>query len=275
MSDNQDNIQDDSGETPSDNTEQNVDNIQDTPKANEIAAEAGHKSREEFIAAGGKPELYQPPEVFLALKEPLRTLKQQSKKLRAQDDQINQFSNQMQSMQTFHTAQLESQKAQLMANRDAAIEDLDSDQAKAIQRQIDSLPQAAPAPIKQAPVQSQAVQDWSNDPKNAWIDKPGAKSTYAQSQYQGYIQKGFDEQTSLNHMETDIAREFPEMNMNVNTAPVHEGGSKPGNKPSKGVTMNDLTAEEQGIWKHSSSMWKDDQKAFLESVKNTRNAANG
>lgn len=260
-------------------SDENTDNIQkdpqvqgdetgittEGPNTEDHAAKAGHKGYEKYISDGGKPELYQSPEVFLALKEPLRTLKQQSKRLRQQEAE---FDKRIQGQNVMHQAQLETQKSQLIANRDAAIDDLDKDAARNYQNQIDKIPPAQPT--QQAPVQSQDVQDWSADPKNAWIDKPGAKSTYAQSQFQAYLNKGHDDITSIRLMESDISREFPEINSNAKTAPQIEGGTKPGNRASINVEMADLTPEESSIWKHSSSMWKGDKKAFLQSVKDSR-----
>jgi hypothetical protein len=262
---NTDNLQPDPGDSTGDET---TDNPKETNDPSELAAKAGHKGLDDFIAAGGSADRYQSPEVFLALKGPLKSIKHQTRKLQEQEQRFNQ---QMESVKTFHKAQLESQKAQLMSQRDEAIGDLDADKAKAFQTQIDNLQQA---PIQQAapPAQSEIVATWSNDPKNAWIDKPGARSTYAQTQFQGYLSQNHDDTTALRLMEADMAREFPDVNIAARNAPHVEGGTPPGNKPSKSVTMQDLTTEEAAIWKHSAGMWGNDQKAFLTSVKNTRGA---
>lgn len=268
---NVDNIQVEPGETPSESDEQNLHNIQDT--SNELAVKSGHQNLEQFVSKGGKEEDYQSPEIFLALKGPLKKIKDQRKRYDQRERERElEFQDRMKGVQSMHKAQLEGQKAALMAQRNERIGDLDAEGAQVIQNQIDALP-AAPAQAPQAPGQSQAVQDWSNDPKNAWIDTPGPKSTYAQTQFQNYLRDGHSDAQAIRNMEADIRGEYPDINPNTSSAPAVEGGTPPGNK-SKAAdpTMSTLTEEERYTWKHNADMWGNDQKRFLQSVKDIRGA---
>lgn len=264
MTENVDNIQADLGDSTSEVDKQNVDNIQDKPDPAELAAKQGHKGYEQYIADGGKPELYQSPEVFLALKEPLKALKQKSKQL---DRQTQEFEERLAGQRAMHAEQLKLQREQLMANRDAAIVDADVEGARAYQQQIDNL-QRLP---EQTPTQgkSQAIQDWED--RNPWVMKQGPRTAYANAQFTQYLTQGYSETDALNLVDSDIAREFPPVNTTARTAPQIEGGTKPGSKPKgRDLTMNDLTQQERSIWRTSPDMWDNDPKKFLQSVKDTR-----
>lgn len=270
-------------------TQQNVDSDPQTSLDNENeisaqptidisskAASQGHQTLEQFIANGGKEEDYQSPELFLALKEPLKRIKQQTKLINRQEREFNQ---RIEQLNKFHSAQLEAQRNQLISQRDAAIDNYDKGQAQNYQNQIDQLDASIkiPAQVSQHPTSqnelSDELQAWNNDPRNAWITQPGAKSLYAHTQFNGYKQQGLDDMTAIRLMESDIQREFREVNPNINGAPMAERGSKPGNKaPSTAITMNNLTPEERKVWDLSGNMWKD-EKQFLQAVKDSREAA--
>lgn len=270
---NVDNIQDGLDQEPSESIDNDSDNIQDTPEYNaaELAAKKGHLSYEDYIAKGGKPELYKSPEVFLALEEPLKEIRNKTKRLEQQE---RDFERRMENMRKFHDAQLEAQKKELIAKRNEAVEDGDIETFNNIQNKIDGINRQEVEPQNSQPARSQVVEDWSNDPKNAWIDQPGPKSTYAQSQFQHYLRSGLDEANAIASMERDIAREFPDVNRNAQNAPIPEKGTPAGRKQSFAkATMNNLTPEEQKIWDTASSVWGNNEKLFLETVNDNRRAA--
>ncbi len=264
MSDNQDNIQEGLGNSPSESTESKPDNIQDKPNISEAAAKQGYKSYEEYVAAGGKPEMYQSPEVFMALKEPLKTIRQKTKELERKE---REFDERLKSQRDFHNEQLKLQREKLMADRDAAIVNSDVQQAQHYQQQIDNMPTQMEEP---APTKSTAIAEW--EAKNPWVQQPGPKTAYANAQFSHYLSQNYTQEDALRMVDQDISREFADVNPTARKAPIPEGGSPPGNTkaPSRNLTMNDLTAEERSIWKNSSSMWGGDEKKFLQAVKDSR-----
>ncbi len=242
---------------------------QTTEQTTQQPVVAGHKSKEEFVRDGGRAEEWQSPEVFQALKPVLNKMKDQSKRIKQMEVNNTERIN---NLNTLHNQQMDVQKAQLAQQRQAAVEDGDLEKFNSIQTQMDNIkpvPQEAP----QQPQMSQELHDWNSDPKNSWMKSPGAKSTYAHQLYSTYNSQGYDDVTTLQMIDRDMAREFPDINPNITGAPRAEGGSRPGNKaPSKTLTMKDLTAEEAGIWKNrGTGMWAN-EKDFLKAVEDSRSA---
>lgn len=230
------------------------------------AAKSGHQSYEQFLANGGNADDYQTPEQFMALKGPLKRIKEQSRHIKRME---KDFNDRLEGLNTIHKSQLESQKATLMAQRDQALDDYDKDKARAYQTQIDNIQTQQPAPSPQSQM-SQDLVDWNNDPANDWFKTDKAKATYASVQFEEYRNQGHDDVTAIRLMESDVSRRFRDVNHNITGAPAMERGSKPGAKPPpKRITMDDLTHEETNIWHHSGKMWAS-KDAFLKSVQDSR-----
>lgn len=231
------------------------------------AAKSGHQDYETFLSNGGQAEDYQTPEQFLALKGPLKRIKEQSRHIKRME---KDFNDRLEGLNVYHKSQLETQKASLMQQRDQAITDYDAEKARAYQTQIDNISQQ---PVNQQPQNtvSQDLVDWNSDPANDWFKTDKAKATYASVQFEDYRNQGHDDVTAIRLMESDVSRRFRDVNHNITGAPSMERGSKPGAKlPSKNITMDDLTHEETNIWNHSGKMWAS-QSAFLKSVQDSRN----
>lgn len=234
------------------------------------AAKSGHQNYEQFLANGGNPDDYQTPEQFLAIKGPLKRIKEQSRHIKRME---KDFNDRLEGLNAIHKTQLEAQKASLMTQRDAALDDFDKEKARTYQSQIDNLQINQPPQSKQPQV-SQELLDWNNNPSNDWYKTDKAKATYASVQFEEYRSQGHDDATAIRLMESDVNRRFRDVNNNITGAPAMERGSKPGAKPApKNITMNDLTHEETNIWNHSSGMWPS-QTAFLKSVADSRGEEN-
>lgn len=234
------------------------------------AAKSGHQNYEQFLANGGIADDYQSPEQFMALKGPLKRIKEQSRHIKRLE---KDFNDRLNGLNQLHKTQLDSQKSSLMAQRDAAMDDFDKDKARAYQSQLDNLQTNQPSQ-SQSPQISQDLQDWNNDPVNDWFKTDKAKSTYASVQFEEYRNQGHDDTTAIRLMESDVNRRFRDVNHNITGAPAMERGSKPGAKPpAQKITMTDLTHEETTIWNHSGGMWAS-QEAFLKSVSDSRGQDN-
>lgn len=234
------------------------------------AAKSGHQSYEQFLANGGNADDYQTPEQFLALKGPLKRIKDQSRHIKRME---KDFNDRLDGLNMFHKTQMDAQKVTLTAQRDAALDDFDKDRARAYQSQIDNL-QPQPSAQPQSPQMSQDLLDWNNDPSNDWFKSDKAKSTYASVQFEEYRNQGHDDATAIRLMESDVNRRFRDVNHNITGAPSMERGSKPGAKPaSQKITMDSLTNQEMNTWNHSGGMWPS-QEAFLKSVADSRGQDN-
>lgn len=244
--------------------------------AKETAEKQGYLSYEDYIAKGGNPEDYQTPEQFIALKGPLKRIKDQTKQIKRME---RDFNERLDSLNLFHKQQLEAQKAQLMAQRDAALDDYDKDKARAYQAQIDNIntqyANGTQPTNPQTQNLSQVLMDWNNDPANDWFKTDKAKAAYASIQFEEYRNQGYDDATAIRLMEGDVGKRFRDTNPNISGAPSMERGSKPGTKPPpKKLTMDDLTHDELSIWNHSGTMWPS-KEAFLKSVSDSRSGNDG
>ncbi len=242
-----------------------------SPKPNtqeDVARQAGWKPESEWEGEdANKPNEFISAELFNERGKRIESNKAHQKRLK---DATDDFDSRLNNMGKLHNVQMEAQKKDLQRKLDDAIKLADVDEAKAIQKDIDSL-QAAPEESTPTgnPDQS-ALDDWNS--KNSWIFNPGPKAAYAISQFNAYANQGLSVAQSIAALETDIAREYPAVNTNRNREASSEGGSPPGRKASsKSLTMADLTPEEAKWRKAMPGAWKDD-KEYLQAVADARRA---
>ena len=229
----------------------------------EQAAAKGWEDYEAFVEKGGDPAKWRSAEAFNLYGEMVGELK------RTRQD----FDSRLEGVHNLAQAQLKVQREQLLAERDALIEEGGrTKEVGVIEKKIDALniPQ---------PVQRSAILDQWNA-ANPWILEDSPKSTRAYAVYDRAMKSGQTIEQAIQAVETDIAKHFPKTTPN---RPAHIPESEKG-KGSKGfgggggaktATMDTLTEEERAIWKHSASMWKNDQKSFLQSVNDRRSVDKG
>jgi hypothetical protein len=182
-----------------------------------------------------------------------------------------EFNQRLEGVQRLSEAQLAAQRSQLEAERDALIEEGGKNkEVKAIDRQI----QATYVPV--APQVDATLDQWNAE--NQWINEKTPKAIYARTVWSELLAANTPIPQALEKLEADIKKHYPPVTHKPATVPDSERGSGPKgfNKgSSKAATMDSLTAEERKIWGHSAHMWKGDEKRFLQSVTDSRNAAKG
>lgn len=249
-----------------------VDEVVDPPKPDEpveqtieeIAAEQGHKSREDHIASGGDPKKWRNAEVWLARGELMEQHKTWTAEMKEQydsrmDEMESGFNTRLDNVNKLH-------KAELVRKRDAAIDLADRETANNIQTDIDNLdtqPVNAGASADQA-----ALDAWNT--ANPWINGAEPKAAYAKQQFNAYQQQGLTVKQSIANAEADVGRAFPEVNPNRDTHPTPEGGSRPGKKRgARKLTMADITTEERKWRQAMPDAWKTEAE-FLQAVQDSR-----
>lgn len=235
--------------------------IEQEPTIEEIAAEHGHKSKEDWIADGRDPKDWRSAEVFNARGEWIDEHKAQSKRI---DDIEASFNTRLDNVNKIHKQQLEVQKAELLRKRGEAIALADQDTADSIQGDIDNLnSQSIDMPDDQG-----VLDKWNAD--NPWILGTEPKAAYAKQQFALYQQQGQPAKRALANVEADVARAFPAVNLDRDNQPITEKGSPPGRKrTAKKLTMADVTSEELKYRQAMPGAWKSDAE-FLQAVSDSR-----
>lgn len=252
MSDAAENLDKDAEEGANDEPEQT--------SSEDIAREGGWKPKDEWE---GPPGEWRSAEVFNERGEWIKKHKAQDKRL---NEMETQFNTRLDNSNKLHKAQMETQKAELVRKRDAAIDLADRDTANQIQGDIDNL--VIPEETTTVNTGQSALDAWNQ--ANPWVFQAGPKAAYAQSQLNIYMQSGNDVNTCLANVDADIAREFPDINHNRDNHPIPEGGSKPGGKrAARLLTMADLTNEELSIYKNMPGTWESEA-VFLKAVQDGR-----
>lgn len=240
--------------------EQQQEQVQLSP-AEETARKSGWRPEDEWAEDDAKrPHEFTSAEIFNDRKGWVKKYRDQNKRM---SDMEADFNTRLNNSNKLHEAQLEMQKKDLITKRDAAIDLADRETANRIQNDIDSINTPAPKQDNQ-----DALKAWEQS--NTWIFQAGPKTSYANDQLNRYINSGLDVATALRSMESDIAREFPDVNHARSNQPSIEGGSRPGGKrPPRAITMTDLTNEERAIYKNMPGTWNTEAD-FLKAVQDSR-----
>lgn len=239
--------------------------VKETPKPSradydriqaEKASKNGWKDFDAFVEEGGDPEKWKTADAFNTYGELIGTVKRQQA----------EFHQRLEGVQRLSEAQLAAQRAELTAKRDDLIDEGGkAKEVKALDKQLQALEQ----PIVQ---QTNPILDnWNAE--NPWINEDSPKAAYAKQVFGQSVASGKSIADAVADVEAGIKKHYPPQ-ARTTTIPESERGAGPkgfNNKP-KAVTMDTLTSEEANIWKHSAGMWKNDQKAFLQSVQDSRSA---
>lgn len=243
-----------------------IENVEpaDIPAADPIESEAkesGWLDKDAWVEAGRDAKEHRSAEIFIERGEWIGKQKELTKRM---DKMQHDFETREANANLLRNKQIESDRAQLIAERSSAVNDDDVAGVNAAQNKIDNLQQ--PVDVQQPidPVFTRYQAD------NGWLSTGSDEANFAISQVSHYQSLGMDATACLNAMEKDMESKFPKAQA-VPPASMAEGGSKPGTKPAAGkITMSDLTAEENKIWNNNSHMWKGDKKVFLQAVKDAR-----
>jgi len=237
------------------NTEQNEEVTVDPTEA--AARETGWVNKEEWVEKGNDPAEHRSAELYNERGMWIEKQKKQDKRI---SEMERNFDTRMSNANQLHNAQLETQRQELIRKRAEFVEDANVAGVDSTQAQIDAL---QPLPVAQ-PQKAQAFVDWEGE--NPWIMGNSPKAVYAKAQVAHYQNIGSTPENALSMMETDMSREFPDIPQ-APLAPMAEGGSKPGKKASKTLTMQDLTADEKKM--RTMVDWGS-EKEFLQAVKDVR-----
>lgn len=230
------------------------------------ARASGWRPKEEWQ---GDPKEWRDPKSYLIYRD-------FADKHKAQQDKINsmerEFNERTESLNRLHAASLKAQREQLEARRIEAVDNADTEEFSRVQKSIDELntqEQAVvqPAYNQQAHPDQAIIENWNKS--NPWVLGSDPKAAYAKQQFGAYQSQGYNAQQAIAAMESDVARAFPAVNQNRDNHPRPEGGTKPGAKAARSLSMSDLRSEEIRLYKSMPGAWGS-EKEFLKSVMESR-----
>lgn len=192
-------------------------------------------------------------------------------KFRRQDEEAKGFKEQLGNMHQLHEVAMGNQRKELEAKRDDAVATANIDEFNKIQGQIDNMP--VMAPVQPVVIQTDEVVDqWNKD--NPWIMGNSAKANFVRAQYGSYAQEvdaygnpKHTQESALNAMKADLARAYPDINPNRESAPTMEKGSNPGKRQQSGSAKLTYTKQELS-YRTSFPSWTDKQ--FDQAVRGLR-----
>ena len=225
------------------------------------AREGGWKPKAEWQ---GEPDEWRSAEVFNERGEWIDKHKAQTKRM---DEMENKFSSRLDNQRKMMDAQYETQKKELIRKRDDAIDDADRETANKFQDEIDSI-KKIDEPASTVNNQAEVLDSWNTS--NPWILQNNPKAAYGKQQFSAYQNQGMGAQQAIAAMESDVRREFPDINLQRQNAPLQEGGTPPGGKPKpRKLTMGDLNSDELKYYRSMPGAWKNDAD-FLQTVQDVR-----
>lgn len=250
------------------------------------ASQRGWTSKAEWVAQGKDPDEWVSAKHFNekgTLISKAREFESLQKTFKADVDNVKKY---VQAQAQMQIQQLQQQNAELLEAKRQAVNYGDWDGVQKAEQALTSnainqlnLQQQMQQPQQQMPSQDELAVEAQFERDNPWInikDPTNAeygKAVFAQNLYAQLLETpNLTVNQRLEYLQSEIAQRFPDK------APVNPNRDKPGitdSKPSGklagDITWADLSKSELAEWQSfGQMMFKDDKKAFLKAVKNSR-----
>jgi hypothetical protein len=224
------------------------------------AAASGWKPFDEYVESGGDPAKWRTADAYNLYGEMVGTIKRQE-----QD-----FNQRTEGLVKYTQAQLQIQREQLLAQRDAAIEAGDKAQVHKLDKQLDQ------TNVQVAPTTTHGtvlLEEWNS--KNQWINDGSPKASHAHATFARALQQGATIQDAISRVDAEISKHYPARQAKAHIPEGERGRGSVGFKgKSAALTMGDLTQQESAIFRAMPNAWKS-EKEFLQAVADDRKAARG
>ena len=236
------------------------------------ASDSGWTSKEDWVSKGKDPDYWRPAHDFIEygkLRSALDATKKEQDKIKAD------FNDRLEKINKMHEADTALKIKALKEQQRKAVSEADTDEFDSLQSKIDDM-QKEPKEVVTQPgkdpliVAWEAKNDWINNPEdpksqaangfwNSFANNPrNANATTAQAL--AYVDQQL-EAVGIIKPASNPRRDLPTETERAGTV----------QKPNSKLSMNDLTAEDKEMWRTcGESIWGGDQKAFLQSVKDSR-----
>jgi len=240
----------------------------------EKPAPSGYMGKEAWTASGKDPDLWVSEDVF---KERTLRIKNESRLKRELAESRKDFDNRLKNVNTLQQAQLARQRAELLEQRDDAIDVADKSAVKKLDKQIADLDAEAElvkdAPVKQA--NPPEVDEWEEE--NPWVnDVNDPRTPIAQAAYGEAIASGKTLAYALRAADKAVAAMKPTIkadDIRKKPAVSMSDSSRAATTDSNSLTLSwsQLTSEDKAIYEELFS--HKSQKDYLKIVADARTGA--
>jgi len=237
-------------------------------------APSGYMGKEAWTASGKDPELWVSEDVF---KERTQRIKETSRLKRELAEKDKEFENRLKNVNTLQQAQLARQRAELLEQRDDAIDVADKTAVKKLDKQIADLDAeadlVADTPVKQA--NPPEITEWEEE--NQWVnDVNDPRTPIAQSAYSEAINSGRTIAYALRAADKAVAAMKPASkadDIRKKPAVSMSDSARSATTDSNSLTLSwsQLTSEDKAIYEELFS--HKSQKDYLKIVADARTGA--
>ena len=223
----------------------------------------GWKPKEEFE---GNPDDWRPAKQFVEWHEVVTDSRNLKKQIQGMKKNYNK---EIQGLNLFHKAQLETKEKEIMNRFNRAVEDGDKTAANAALKEHGEVQQQREAIKTDAGEDDPKIIKAAWEMENVWIyNQNDPKTAFANTAYNMALSKGMDMKEALEFVDERIKEKFPEKKAQVNA----NRFDSPDSLPSKGIggksnklAMSQVSSEEKSL----RSFFKSDDE-FLAAVTNSR-----
>lgn len=235
------------------------------PAPEPAEAPKGYQTKEQWEESGNDPADYVTEEVFNARGDLIRQSKRQQRRIDELENRLNSqsqdYEGRLENQARLSAIGLDSQRTDLQAKLEEAIDLGDRDKALSIQGNIDklnpvidSLKEPTPKPAATPQGKDPAITEWEDN--NPWIMGETPKAAYTHAIYAKFKREMagttgvVDYPALLKQVDADLAKEFPETNPRRNAPRTAEAGSPAGKAKAAALKESDFTAEEKSYIKN-------------------------
>jgi hypothetical protein len=237
------------------------------------ASDSGWTSKEEWVSKGKDPDYWRPAHDFIEYGK-LRSALDATKK--EQDKIKDDFEKRLEKINKMHEADTALKIKALKEQQRKAVSEADTDEFDALQSKIDDMQKEPKKEVAAQPGKDPLIVAWEE--KNSWINNPEdpkaqaaigfwngfannpRNSNATTAQALAYVDQQL-EAVGIVKPASNPRRDLPTETERASTVPKSNGK----------LSMTDLTADDKEIWRTcGESIWGGDQKAFLQSVKDSR-----
>lgn len=233
------------------------------------AHDMGHTSKEEWTEAGKDPDRWKSPHEYIEYGRLNNAL---SANKAAMDRMEENFDQRLTNLNKLHDQQIEDTKKGLRAEQRKAVDDADPEAYDAAQNKIEALEKVETAADPAMPQKDPAIIAWESN--NAWSQNPDdPKLQAANGFFAAYLNKNpqATAQQALDYVDEQLKVLTPDNSNRRRDNP--SGHERSGGKRQRSgkLSMSDLTQQERQDWQNMGfDLWGNDEKAFLQSVADSR-----
>jgi len=229
------------------------------------AVDMGWSSKDDFVTNGGDPDRHKSAHEYVTYGKLANRLTEEKSKT---DQYQRDTDKRIEGLNKIHQQQMDAQIESLRDEQRIAVGEADTEKFDHIQKRIDGM-EAEPPPVQG---KDPAIVDWET--KNPWINDPKNPKVFEANGLLAAYQVEHPNSTmndALSYVDERLNVLHPPPANQRRNAPNTSERGRPQRQASGKLSMGDLTQDEKQLWSQAGfDLWGNDQKAFLQSVKDSR-----